>query len=433
MDSLSVQSFFQDSDIHIQGNTNLREPQQLGHAAALQHFRERHDHAILRIPVGCGKSGLMGLLPFGLARGRVLIVTPNLEIRNGVANELDYSNQDCFFRKTQSLTDFRLGPHIAVLDGKNANISDCRNAHFVITNIHQLASAADRWLPQFDDNFFDLILVDEGHHNAAASWQRVFERFPQAKVISLTATPFRSDGQLVEGEVVYRYPFSTAMTRGYVKQIAAGNVAPSEIFFTYQGDQRRHTLEEVLRLREESWFRKGIALSRETNVSIVNASIQCLLDLRQSGARHQIIAAACSINHARDIASLYQERGYEADVVHSRMTAPDRAAVMQSLRSGRLDCIVQVNVLGEGFDHPPLSVAAIFRPFRSLSACKWLPVPAGPGVRPDLSKLSVGHITRPGMRPRRSGPAGTGWRRRYRVGPSYRRPDDFCSHLTACG
>jgi DNA repair protein RadD len=43
------------------------------------------------------------------------------------------------------------------------------------------------------------------------------------------------------------------------------------------------------------------------------------------------------------------------------------AAVLAKLRSGQLDCIVQVAMLGEGFDHPPLSVAAILRPYRSLS------------------------------------------------------------------
>jgi superfamily II DNA/RNA helicase len=49
------------------------------------------------------------------------------------------------------------------------------------------------------------------------------------------------------------------------------------------------------------------------------------------------------------------------------MARDERDAVLQKLRSGSLDCIVQVQILGEGFDHPNLSVAAIFRPFRSLS------------------------------------------------------------------
>jgi type I site-specific restriction endonuclease len=50
------------------------------------------------------------------------------------------------------------------------------------------------------------------------------------------------------------------------------------------------------------------------------------------------------------------------------MPEEDREVVLNALRDNRLDCIVQVQMLGEGFDHPRLSVAAIFRPFRSLSA-----------------------------------------------------------------
>ena len=93
--------------------------------------------------------------------------------------------------------------------------------------------------------------------------------------------------------------------------------------------------------------------------------------LRLTGTKHQLIAVACSINHARQIRSLYQERGYETAIVHSSpVKAADEKAndeVMRDLYSGVLDCIVQVQMLGEGFDHPKLSVAAIFRPFRSLA------------------------------------------------------------------
>src|SRR5258708_17091177 len=45
----------------------------------------------------------------------------------------------------------------------------------------------------------------------------------------------------------------------------------------------------------------------------------------------------------------------------------EQEAILTSLRNGTLDCIVQVAMLGEGFDHQKLSVAAIFRPFRSLA------------------------------------------------------------------
>jgi DNA repair protein RadD len=316
--------------------------------------------------MGCGKTGLITIIPFGVARGRVLVVAPNLPIKRQLAAGFDVTSDECFYRKTGVLTDLTHGPFVAVLDA-DANLADCHEAHVVVTNIHQLAERADRWLPQFEDGFFDLIIVDEGHHNAAPTWQRAFDRFPEARVLSLTATPFRSDNQPVEGDVIYRYPFREAMQRGYIKDITAVNVAPREIYFTYRGDERRHTLEEVLELREEDWFSRGVALARECNVSIADASIQWLRFLRETGTPHQLIAVACSMDHAREVRSIYEERGLATAEIHSGMAAEDREEILRDLRNGRLDAIVQVQMLGEGFDHPPLSVAAIFRPFRSLS------------------------------------------------------------------
>ena len=359
---------FQTLTADVEGNSRLREPQRDAHKAVRRHFGGDDAHAILQIPVGCGKTGVIATVPFGIARGRVLVVTPNVTIRRGVASALDLSNSRNFWRRTGALHDFSSGPYCTVLDGVDANLHDCNESHFVVTNIQQLASSADRWLPQFPPNYFDMILVDEGHHNVAPSWLKVFDRFPAAKVISLTATPFRSDGVRPSGKVIYRYPFTRAMVNGYIKQIHSRNVAPSEIYFTYKDDERRHTLEEVLELRDEAWFRKGVALSPECNQHIVDASIKYLSEIREeTGYGHELIAVACSVDHARQVRSLYEERGLKAREIHSDMESEEQDAIMDALRRGRLDCIVQVQMLGEGFDHPPLSVAAIFRPFRSLS------------------------------------------------------------------
>lgn len=367
-EQLNPGRFFAVTLADIESNHRLREPQRQAHKAVREHFEKKKDAAILQIPVGCGKTGLIATLPFGISSGRVLVIAPNTTIRRGVAEALEVGNPKFFLGKANVLSSFTDGPFIAVLDGPNANIHDCTESQYVITNIQQLASSADRWLPQFPPNFFDMILVDEGHHNVAESWRKVFERFPDAKVVSLTATPFRSDGQRVTGEVIYRYPYAKAMLAGYIKQIHSINVAPAEIYFTYRGDTKRHTLEEVLELREESWFRRGVALAPECNVHIVDASIQRVRELRdRTGHKQQIIAAACSIDHARQIRALYEQRGVAAREIYSEMDPEKQEKVLRDLEDFRIDCIVQVQMLGEGFDHPPLSVAAVFRPFRSLS------------------------------------------------------------------
>jgi DNA repair protein RadD len=369
VDDASIGQLFQTAAANIEANDLLREPQREAHRATRQHFESHTDPVILQIPVGGGKTGVMATLPFGIARGRILIITPNLTILKGVSEALDITTPKCFWRARKVLRSFTAGPYRAILNGRNANIHDCIRSHFVVTNIQQLASSADRWLPQFPDNFFDMILVDEGHHNVADSWRKVFARFPEAKVVSLTATPFRSDGEALVGTPIYRYTYASAMVNGYIKRLHAINVAPQEIEFTYRNDHRRHTLEEVLALREEAWFRRGVALAPECNRHIVEASIRrCLMMREKNGFHHQIIAVACSVDHARQVRALYEQRGFRAAEIHSDMLEEEQEVVLNALRENRLDCIVQVQMLGEGFDHPRLSVAAVFRPFRSLSA-----------------------------------------------------------------
>ncbi len=365
-----VAEFFTSIEAQIEENLYLRNPQREGYTAALDFFERGGTKAIEQLPVGCGKSGLIAILPFGIAKGRVLVIAPNLTILRELRKVLDITNKRfCFWHKCRVLSPEAMtaGPYIAIIDGKDANIHDCDRSHIVLTNIQQLASRAERWLPSFPDNYFDLILVDEGHHSAAPSWKKVFERFPNAKVVNLTATPFRSDNKDIEGEIIYRYSFKRAMIKGYIKKLQAIYVAPEEIYFTFEGDEYHHTLEEVLQLKEEEWFSRGVALSPECNRHIVEASLDKLEKLRQSGTHHQIIAVAMSVNHAKSIRSLYAERGYEAAEIYSQMKSEKQAEVLQKLKSGILDCIVQVQMLGEGFDHPQLSVAATFRPFRTLS------------------------------------------------------------------
>ena len=357
---------FRRVSVRILDNELLRVPQREAYIAAHRHFKQSSEHAIIQLPVGCGKTGTMAILPFGLASGRTLVVAPNVEIRDTVTRSLDYSSPHSFYHRANVLENGQ-GPAAAILDS-DANLSDADTSDFVITNIHQLAGAAtSRWLENLPPDYFDMILVDEGHHNVAASWQALFEHFPRSRVTSFTATPLRSDGQELAGQRIYHFPIAEAIREGYVRDLASRRLQPEQISFEYQGSTRTHSLQEVLDLREEAWFSRGVALSRTCNEHIVNASIQCMRDLREQGAvKHQIIAAACSIDHARSIRSLYSERGLDAEVIHSDLDSDELERVRRRLSDGELDVVVQIQMLGEGADYPNLGVAAIFRPYRHL-------------------------------------------------------------------
>ncbi len=364
-----IKIFFTNLDYSIESNASLREPQRDGYLKTFEFFRTGKNKAIIQIPVGCGKTGLAALLPLGLAKGRVLIIAPNITIKDGLYEAMDITNRPkCFWRKARVLTNAQMisGPLACTLD--SGNITVATKCHIVITNVHQLATNVEKWLLQFTDDFFDMIIIDEAHHSAAESWKKVLERFPNAKIIHMTATPFRSDRQEIDGELVYRYSFRSATLKGYIKRLKASYVAPSEIELSFTDERgRKYSLKEVMKLKEEEWFSRGVALAPLCNQHIVDASLEKLNDLRQTGTQHQIIAVACTINHARDIRKMYSERGYSAGLIYSNQEQEEQQQVLSALKNGTLDCIVQVQMLGEGFDHPHLSVAAIFRPFRTLA------------------------------------------------------------------
>ena len=121
MTNEEIARFFSDTQAFIQGNPDLRDPQVEGWFRTRQHFRNSSEHAILQIPVGCGKTGLMALLPFEIAQGRVLVIAPNLEIRRGISTAFNVAGSECFWTSTRVLTDVSHGPFTAVLDGQDAN------------------------------------------------------------------------------------------------------------------------------------------------------------------------------------------------------------------------------------------------------------------------------------------------------------------------
>lgn len=367
--SQPVESFFLKADAIIEGNEALREPQREAYARVQDHFAAGKNNALAQIPVGCGKSGLVSILPFGLSAGRVLVIAPNLQIKKELFDAMDVTNRrKCFWRKTGVLNDSQMasGPLACTLD--SGNLSTAEKSHIVITNVQQLATNTEKWLDQFDPSFFAMVVVDEAHHSAAESWRKVIARFTGAKVVLLTATPFRSDRQKLDGDLVYRYSFRSATLRGYIKRLRASYVAPAQVELSFTDNSgTTYSLDDVLKMKEEEWFSRSIALSPICNKHIVDSSLAKLEQLRQTGTQHQLVAVACHIDHAKTVRSLYRERGFTAEVLHSKMSPEAQDEVLAQLRNGTLDCIVQVQMLGEGFDHPKLSVAAIFRPYRSLA------------------------------------------------------------------
>lgn len=364
---------FQDRQPIINANPKIRQPQRETYAA-LEKFAatvvgEREVGIVL--PVGCGKSGCITLTPFAFRSRRSLVVTPGLKIAEQLYKDFDPTKPDMFYIKCGVL----LGPPYpepVEIRGTSTNRGDLDESHVVITNIQQLQGQENRWLANLPADYFDLILFDEGHHSVAETYESLKAKFPTARIINFSATPLRADGQRMAGRVLYSYPIFRAIQEGYVKRLKALVLNPRTLKYVRRenGQEIEVPLAEVRRLGEQDAdFRRSIVTSNETLTTIVDASIRELDRIRSETAdqRHKIIASALNFEHCRQIVEAYRARGRRVDYVHSKEDGAANEAVMKKLEAHDLDVIVQVRKLGEGFDHPYLSVAAVFSIFANLS------------------------------------------------------------------
>jgi superfamily II DNA or RNA helicase len=369
-----VDSPFQTREPAIDGNMLLRTPQREAFAALSEFYqlddRDEREVGII-LPVGCGKSGCITLTPFAFRSHRALVVAPGLNIANQLAADFDPARTDMFYQKCRVLVG-QPYPDPVEIRGRDANLADLEEADVVITNIQQLQGENNRWLRSLPDDFFDLIIFDEGHHSVAVSWTTLKDKFPAAKIVNFSATPQRADGQLMAGRVLYSFPVFRAIQEGFVKQLKAVVLNPRTLRYVRRedGNEIEVDLAEVKRLGEtDADFRRSIVTSEETLNTIVDASIRELQRRRaETGeTRLKIIASALNYEHCHQIVEAYRARGQRADYVHSREDGAANQRVMQRLDDHELDVIVQVRKLGEGFDHIYLTVAAVFSVFSNLS------------------------------------------------------------------
>ncbi len=365
---------FQTRKPFIHGNSRLRTPQREAYAelAKFSGDPDQQDREVgIVLPVGCGKSGCITIAPFAFHPTRTLVVAPSVRIFTQLLDDFNPARRDMFYIKCEVLNG-QPYPEPAEIRGRTTNRADLEEADVVLTNIQQLQGEDNRWLTDLPDDFFDLIVFDEGHHNVAQSWKSLKDKFPAARIVNFSATPLRADGQPMAGRILYSYPVYRAIQEGYLKRLTAVVLNPRTLRYVRRedGQEIEVSLEKVRRLGEQDAdFRRSIVTSTETLNTIVDASIRELDKRREAAAdnRLKIIASALNFEHCRQIVEAYSARDRRAGYVHSRVDSAVNDRVLQRLEDHELDVIVQVRKLGEGFDHPFLAVAAVFSVFANLS------------------------------------------------------------------
>lgn len=364
-------SYFMETAANILGNSKLRKPQIEAYIKISEYFSQNSSgEALVVLPTGTGKSGLISIAPFGVCNGRVLIVTPGLVTKKSIqkTQELLEDNFWINFDVLFSAND------IPVISEYSSELSDqhLAESHIIYSNIQKLGKIRESGLiNRVPQDFFDMIIVDESHHAPADTWKEVLSYFTKSKKLYVTGTPFRGDKQELPGTKIHETFLSEVMRDKYVKWLRKETVNAHELYFTMpESPGVKYTKEQVLALKDQEWLERSVALSKECSMDVINHSLERLSALRKSSpdVPHKILAAGCSILHAEDLDRWYKDAGFKTVIVHSEMSKEELDEAFKKIEQHECDVVISVNMLMEGYDHKYLSILSIFRPYRSTSA-----------------------------------------------------------------
>lgn len=207
-------------------------------------------------------------------------------------------------------------------------------------------------LAMFAPDAFGLIVVDETHHVLAKTWRAVVDYFPAAKVLGLSATPYREDGKELSelfDSTAYSMSLGDGLRSGHLCPLELIDVAVEGLNIdnvkTRAGDFAAGELEEEL-------MREGILHS-------IAKPLSELIGKRPT------IAFTSGVKSAYALATILPEYGITAVAVDGSMKREAREEAFRAYKAGEIQVLCNSNLATEGTDLPETACIAMARPTRS--------------------------------------------------------------------
>ena len=246
-----------------------------------------------------------------------------------------------------------------------------------------------QWLSKHYDEIEEgpgMIVIDEAHHALAKTYKEMWERFPKANFLGLTATPCRLNGK------GFTDLFDVLVqSRGVPEFISKGRLATYD-FVSIKSDGVTQRLIDSLQKRGAD----GDYQNKEMDMLLnKKPSIERLYrSLEEYGKDRKGIVYAINISHAQKITKLYQEHGVKAIAIDSKTPAAERQQDIEAFKKGDIQVLVNVDIFSEGFDCPDVEFVQLARP--TLSLAKYLQM-VGRGLRVAKGKKNCVIIDNVGL------------------------------------
>jgi len=302
-------------------------------------FKRFINYVLFVLPTGGGKTVVFTYIAqaMSLKRKRVIILVHRIELLRQTSAALEK------FEVEHGMVNPQYTPNL--------------NNYVQVASVQTLTKrlnyfAAANWIA-------DAIIIDEAHHATAGSWRTIINHFkelnPQLKVIGVTATPIRADGQglgvhhagMFE-ELVLGPSISELINEGYLVRPKVFSPPrqfdPSELK-SYKGDYKTKDLESVV-----------------DKPKITGDAVE---HYRQVCDGAPAIVYCVSVAHAEHVAAEFRAAGYRFYSVDGSMDNDTRNNLINGLKTGEVQGLTSCDLISEGTDIPRATTAIKLRPTKS--------------------------------------------------------------------
>ena len=254
---------------------------------------------------------------------------------------------DCLAERVGDRLGERVGDRLAATSTSSVNPT---------SDMMPIKAVSIQWLSKHYDEIEEepgMIVIDEAHHALAKTYKEMWERFPKAKFLGLTATPCRLNGK------GFTDLFDVLVQSwGVPEFISKGRLATYD-FVSIKSDGVTQRLIDSLQKRGAD----GDYQNKEMDMLLnKKPSIERLYrSLEEYGKDRKGIVYAINISHANAIAEFYREHGIAAVAIDSKTPASERKMLIERFKSSSFSKITpSLFTLKEGStSHPdPLSSGA---------------------------------------------------------------------------
>lgn len=322
---------------------NLRK-HQLDAKNAILRAWDTFDSVMLQMPTGTGKTYLFtsiikDLISFYKSQKReinILVVAHRLELLDQIASSLKNYGIPCGFiqgtREQHLWQRVQVGSILSLISEKNEmSVRRCK---------------------------FDFIIVDEAHHTLADSYKRLFDMFPEAKKLGVTATPWRMNHES------FLSVYQTLITTPQVKWFIQKHLLSDFDYVSVKPDSNIQKLVNSIDVAATGDF-----VNDALSAAFDNQRIRSKLydSFHKYASDRKGIVYAINKQHARNIAELYSSKGYVSVNIDCDTPKDERERLINEFKAGNIQVLVNVELFTEGFDCPDVSFIQLARPTRSLA------------------------------------------------------------------